>query len=297
MIRVGGQCEGFGGLFESLRPHLPVEHAWYAEVDRAACKVLAHHYPGIPNLGDITTANWAAAEPVDVLTSGFPCQGFSEAGQRKGSEDERHLWPVGVLPAIRGLMPALFVGENVRGLLTIERGQVFGQILADLDDLGYVTSWTTVGACRVGACHHRHRVFIAATLVDCAPPMSDPVAHRACAGWVPAQSVLFGDMEAVRWPASGYTRAGTVWELPVDTCGVDVSLLPTPKATDTGTPGRRCSEGWRPPLSEVLLNLLPTPVAGDAERVSATYSRGNPTLLGSVLPDGPPPSLDRKSVV
>lgn len=64
-----------------------------------------------------------------------------------------------------------------------------------------------------------------------------------------------------------------------------VSLLPTPRATDTGTPGRRASEGFRPPLSQVLNEmLLPTPTAADSERTSSTYVRGNPTLIGALLP-------------
>jgi DNA (cytosine-5)-methyltransferase 1 len=262
-LKVGGQCEGYGGLFEALRTLLPVEHAWYAEMDENASKVLAHHYPDVPNHGDITSYDWSLAEQVSIVTAGWPCQPFSHAGKRAGSGDERHLWPTGVVPAIRALMPPLFVGENVRGLLTIENGQVFAEVLTDLDDLGYTVSWTTIGACKVGACHHRHRVFLAATLFKVRAPMSDPIAHRAGESWGPAQFVLFGDSSAVKWPASGFTAGGVAWELPVETCGADAQILPTPKATDTGTPGRRVSEGWRPPLSEALLNLLPTPRTSD----------------------------------
>lgn len=331
---IGSICTGYGGIELAIESLLPVRHAWHAELDPAASKVLEARFPGVPNFGDLTRVDWASAEPVDVFAGGVPCQGYSMAGQRKGSDDERDLWPVrrldadgrprrGALDAIRQLMPRLVVIENVPGLLTSRAGQDFATILADLDALGYTTSWTTVGACRVGACHHRHRVFIAATLLPVGPPNAEPVAHRFGDGWASAQSVLFGDTEAVRWPASGFTRAGTVWELPVETCGPDPRLLPTPRATDTGTPGRRCSEGWRPPLSEVLLTmlptpnatdgqggprrpperrtaggkdhgprlrdvagfLLPTPVAGDADRVSSTYARGNLTLIGALEPE------------
>ncbi|MFF0378827.1 DNA cytosine methyltransferase, partial [Actinoplanes missouriensis] len=280
-LKIGGQCEGYAGIFLALSELLPVEHAWYAEVDPGASKVLAHHYPDVPNHGDITAYDWATAEPVDIFTSGFPCQGFSHAGRRRGSEDERHLWPTGVLPAVRDLMPPLAVFENVQGLLTIEQGQVFGSILADLDKLGYTVSWTTVGACKVGACHHRHRVFIAATLAEARRPMSDPVAHRRpgalSGGWAPAQDVLFGDFEALRWPAAGFTQGGTAWEMPADTCGANDHILPTPKASDTGTPGRRASEGWRPPLSEVLLNLLPTPRVSDTNG-AGQHGDGGPEI-------------------
>lgn len=334
-LTVGGQCEGFAGLFMALQQHLNVEHAWYAEVDSNASKVLAHHYPGVPNHGDITAYDWTQAERVDVFTSGFPCQGFSHAGKRKGSADERHLWPTGVLPAIRELMPPLVVLENVPGLLTIERGQVFGTVLADLDELGYSVSWTTVGACKVGACHHRHRVFIAATLTDVPVPMSDPVAHRRLGalsgGWAPAQDVLFGDFEALRWPSAGFTAGGTAWDMPVNTCGSTEHILPTPRTSDTNGSGQhgnggldlrtavamlptpvahddgkspeahlamksRMPGGARTQITSLAVlarnalrqpgdaPMLPTPVAGDADRASATYSRGNPTLLGSLLP-------------
>lgn len=272
-LKVGGQCEGYGGIFEALRHLINVKHAWYAEVDEAASKVLAHHYPGVPNHGDITTVGWATAEKVDVFTSGFPCQGFSMAGKRRGSADERHLWPTGVLPAIRELMPPLVVLENVPGLLTIENGQVFALVLADLDDLGYTVSWTTVGACRVGACHHRHRVFITAALADVPAPLPDPVAHRSGNGWGPAQFVLFGDAGAVRWPAAGFTAAGTAWELPVDTCGADGVALPTPRAIG-GEVGQQTLANWRTPgnrgarLGDIgaLLDLFPTPTARDVTR-------------------------------
>jgi DNA (cytosine-5)-methyltransferase 1 len=73
-------------------------------------------------------------------------------------------------------------------------------------------------------------------------------------------------------------------------------LLPTPRASDTGTPGRRASEGFRPPLSQVLLplaegQLLPTPTTADGERTSSTYGRGNPTLTGAITD---PPSAGGK---
>lgn len=312
VLRVGGQCEGYGGLFEALRALLPVEHAWYAEIDPAASQVLAHHYPGVPNHGDITAFDWTAAESVDIFTSGFPCQGFSMAGKRRGSEDDRHLWPTGVLPAIATLRPPLVVLENVPGLMTIEHGQVFGTVLADLDELGYTVSWTTVGACRVGACHHRHRIFLAATLVEVAAPMSDPVAHRRSGarsgGWAPAQDVLFGDFESLRWPVAGLTATGTAWELPADICGGDGSAFPTPTARDA-TRGAGWGDQSGRPLSEVIA-LLPTPRTSDTNgvglhgtggldlrtavallptpRVSATR-----TGRGAILNSASSPSLDQ----
>jgi DNA (cytosine-5)-methyltransferase 1 len=298
-LRVGSQCAGYGGIEMALQQHLDVEHAWYAEVNEAASKVLAHHYPGVPNHGDITVYDWAQAERVNVFTSGFPCQPMSNAGKRLGSADERHLWPTGVLPAIRELMPPLVVLENVPGLLTIENGQVFAKILADLDDLGYTVSWTVVGACRVGACHHRHRVFIAATLAEVRAPMSDPIAHRSGDGWGLAQFVLFGDAEAVRWPTAGFTSGGTAWELPADNCGIDGSALPTPTAAlgdeQRGFPSpevasRRFGLGRRN-LDDAVAMLL-TPVATDGKHNGSPgdMARKSPNL-GALVTFLPTPTV------
>lgn len=282
---LGGICVGYGGLEMAIEQLLPVRHAWHVEFDEAASKVLKAHWPEVPNYGDVTKVDWARVEPVDVFGGGVPCQGWSLAGKQLGADDDRDLWPVrkfekdgisprrGALDAIRALRPRLVVIENVRGLLTHRNGQDFATILADLDDLGYTVSWTVIGACMVGACHHRHRVFIAATLIETPLPVSDPVAHRSAEGWTPAQFVLFGDAGSVNWPASGFTSGGTAWELPVETCGIDGSASPTPKANDTGTPGRKASEGWRPPLSEVLLNVFPTPTANLGDE-----RRGSPSL-------------------
>jgi DNA (cytosine-5)-methyltransferase 1 len=131
--------------------------AWYAEIEPAACRVLEAHYPGVPNLGDITKINWDEVEPVDIITGGYPCQPFSHAGNRKGKNDERHLWPF-VRDAIRTLRPDYAILENVAGHLTLG----FGDVLADLAAIGWDAEWTTVRASDVGACHRRERLFILA---------------------------------------------------------------------------------------------------------------------------------------
>lgn len=162
-MRVAELCAGYGGLGMALQlAGVPVELVWYAETDEDASKVIATHHPDVPNVGNITIAQFSTQEPVDILLAGWPCQGQSAAGKRLGSADERWLWP-DVFRAVRVLQPAVFFGENVPGLFTIEGGALFGGVLADLDEVGYTVRWTTVGACKVRFCHHRHRVFIHAT--------------------------------------------------------------------------------------------------------------------------------------
>ena len=152
-MKVGSLFTGYGGLDIAVGGDL----AWYAEIEPAACQVLAHHYPNVPNLGDITKIDWSQVEPVDVITGGYPCQPFSHAGNRKGKNDVRHLWP-NVLDAIRAIRPRYAILENVSGHLTLG----FADVLADLAAIGFDAEWGTFRASDVGAPHGRPRLFIIA---------------------------------------------------------------------------------------------------------------------------------------
>jgi DNA (cytosine-5)-methyltransferase 1 len=98
---------------------------------------------------------------IDILTGGFPCQPFSAAGRRAGTEDDRHLWPE-MLRVIRETNPAYVLGENVGGLLTWDGGLVLEMVLADLESAGYEAGAFVIPACALNAPHRRDRVWIAA---------------------------------------------------------------------------------------------------------------------------------------
>ena len=155
---------------------------WHSEIDKAASKVLAYRWPGVPNLGSITEIDWAAVEPVDVLCGGFPCTDVSAAGKRAGMHGTRSgLWSY-MAEAIDVLRPRYVVIENVRGLLNASANRpvgrdedamgyggdgfvlrAIGAVLGDLADIGgYEARWVTVAASSVGAPHRRERVFILA---------------------------------------------------------------------------------------------------------------------------------------
>ncbi|WP_416901308.1 DNA cytosine methyltransferase [Micromonospora echinospora] len=157
--RIGSLCSGYGGLDLAVELVLGGHLAWYAETDRHATTVLAHHWPDVRNLGDIRAVDWTQVEPVDILTAGFPCQDISNAGKRAGITGEHSgLW-THVARAVRDLRPPLVFVENVAALL--RRG--FDVVHADLAALGYDTSWLCLRASDIGAAHRRDRLFLLAT--------------------------------------------------------------------------------------------------------------------------------------
>lgn len=159
-MRFGSLFTGIGGMDLGLE-RVGMSCVFQSEIDPFCRAVLAKHWALVPNVGDIRDAMPTTCAPVDVLAGGFPCQPHSLAGERKGSGDERDLWPE-FWRFIRDLAPTWVVGENVAGLLTSEKGAFFGRILIDLVDLGYTVRWTSLKAKDVGAPHGRERVFILA---------------------------------------------------------------------------------------------------------------------------------------
>ena len=149
----------FGGILApSCAGH--TELAWYSEVNPFASSVAAHHYPGVPNLGDCTTVDLDTVEPVDLITAGWPCQDLSVAGLRKGLAGERSglFWEV--IRFAERLRPRWLLLENVPGLLSANNGRDFGIVLSALDDLGYGLAWRVLDAQFFGVPQRRRRVFI-----------------------------------------------------------------------------------------------------------------------------------------
>lgn len=118
-LRVGSLFSGYGGLDLAVEEVFGGETRWFSEFNPAAARVFAHHWPGVPNLGDITTIDWNEVEPVDVICGGFPCQDVSTVGKRAGLHPGTRsgLW-ARMAEAIDVLQPEWVVAENVRGLLS-----------------------------------------------------------------------------------------------------------------------------------------------------------------------------------
>ena len=166
------------------------ENAFHCEINPFGRRVLEYWYPNSMSYEDITKTDFSEWRGrIDVLTAGFPCQPFSLAGQRKGADDDRYLWPQ-VVRVIHETQPAWVVGENVAGILTmvqpgeeVEVGSgasLFGEdyrkrvllrqeyvietVCRDLEREGYEVRPFVIPACAVGAPHRRDRVWIVARL-------------------------------------------------------------------------------------------------------------------------------------
>lgn len=124
--------------------------------------ILKHYFSSSQHYGDIRELDGTKYRgTIDVLTGGFPCQPFSAAGRRRGTEDNRFLWPE-MLRVIREIQPTWIVAENVRGILSIEGGLVFERVCSELEEAGYEVQPICIPACAVGAPHRRERIWFIA---------------------------------------------------------------------------------------------------------------------------------------
>lgn len=152
---------GYGGLSMAVEQVTGGMTAWFVENDKDPAAILAHHWPTVPNLGDVTTVDWTTVEPVDVVCAGFPCQDLSYAGKGRGiTEGTRSgLW-YSVADALGVLRPRLVVLENVAAIVGRRPG--LDVVLGSLAEIGFDAEWLCVRAADVGAPHGRDRWFLVA---------------------------------------------------------------------------------------------------------------------------------------
>lgn len=229
-MRHGSLFSGYGGIDRAIADVFGAETAWVSDVDPGANRILAHRYPGAPNLGDITKVDWSAVEPVHIISGGSPCPDLSLAGRRAGMTPgtRSNLWE-SMREAIAVIRPSFVVWENVYGALSAnassslehcpgcmggaEHGgpalRALGRVLGDLSGLGFDAQWHSLRAADVGACHGRFRVFVLA--------YANEQRH-----------------ERRRGARDGWTR-------PADSRGEAIALLPTPRTENNEN---RQAEGY-----------------------------------------------------
>lgn len=171
-------CSGIEAASVAWEP-LGWECLSVAEIDKFPAAVLAHHYPTVPNLGDMTNVEAVNAAigdiPGDVWIAGTPCQSFLVAGQRAGLDDPRGNLALVYAGLLRRHQPRWFVWENVPGVLSSGGGADFKAILGAFGDAGYGLAWRVLDAQWFGVAQRRRRVFVVGYFGD----------------WRPAAAVLF----------------------------------------------------------------------------------------------------------
>jgi DNA (cytosine-5)-methyltransferase 1 len=197
-MKYGSVCSGVEAATVAWHS-LGWQPQWFSEIEKFPSAVLKHHYPAVPNHGDMTKfKEWNDDRPIDVLVGGTPCQSFSVAGLRKGLDDPRGNLMLTYLAIAERYAPKWIVWENVPGVLSSNRGRDFGTFLGALGQLGYGFAYRVLDAQYFGVAQRRKRVFVVGYLGD----------------WRRAAAVLF-ERESLRgYPApSRKTReeiAGTI---------------------------------------------------------------------------------------
>lgn len=158
----GSIFSGIGG-FDLAAEWMGWENVFHCEINLFCQQVLKKNFPKSLNYNDIKKTDFSIHRgQIDVLSGGFPCQPYSVAGNRKGKEDDRHLWPE-MLRAIKEIQPRWVIGENVPGLINWSKGMVFHEVQTDLETAGFeVFPPLILPACSVNASHRRDRIWFIA---------------------------------------------------------------------------------------------------------------------------------------
>lgn len=286
-ISYGSFCTGYDGIGLGLRlAGLPIQHSWMSEVEPAMARVLKREHDGVPNVGDLKAAPWSLAPKVRIVSSGDPCQSISIAGRQAGREDPRFLWPW-VRAAYREVRPHFLFFENVANIVSHDGGRTLAERFEHLREDGYAVRWTVLGACAVGAPHHRHRWYALAVQVGAGAPEAVRVGgNKAICGaprsggrlLLPSPMARDGDGRGEGDPDYWTRRLEERGRTNGRPLGAAVLLLPTPRTTDTNGVGRTESLQGGDDL-RTAISLLPTPRASDGEKgrgnASQTYGSGS----------------------
>jgi len=209
--------------------------AWYSEIEPFPSAVLKHHYPTVPNYGDMTQYEAWPDEPINLLVGGTPCQSFSVAGLRKGLADPRGNLMLTYGAIAKRYRPEWLVWENVPGVLSSNGGRDFGTFLGMLAELGYGFAYRVLDAQYFGVAQRRRRVFVVAN----------------ARSWQRAAAVLFESHSLQGHPApSREARQGTA---PSTSGGVELcGPLNARDYKDPGTDGMNHNSAKMVPVSRAF---------------------------------------------
>lgn len=225
-MKYGSVCSGVEAATVAWHP-LGWQPQFFSEIEKFPSAVLAHHYPNVPNYGDMTKFKEWNNDPIELLVGGTPCQSFSIAGLRKGLDDPRGNLMLTYLAIAERNKPRWLVWENVPGVLSSNGGRDFGTFLGALGKLGYGFAYRVLDAQYFGVAQRRRRVFVVGYLGD----------------WRRAAAVLFERESLSGHPAPSRetreevaqcltTRTGSAYDPTTETLPVAWSIMPMNSGKD-----------------------------------------------------------------
>ncbi|MBL4809056.1 MAG: DNA cytosine methyltransferase [Phycisphaerales bacterium] len=157
----GSLFSGIGG-FDLAAEWMDWNNIFHCEINEFSRKILKYYWPESKSYEDIKNTDFSIYRgKIDIITGGFPCQPYSQAGKRLGKADERHLWPE-MLRVIQQVQPRWVVAENVLGIVNWNNGMVFDEVQIDLENEGYSVQSFVLPAAGINAPHRRYRTWFVA---------------------------------------------------------------------------------------------------------------------------------------
>jgi DNA (cytosine-5)-methyltransferase 1 len=271
-LRVLSLFSGIGG-FEIACEWAGMEIVGQVEIEPFCQKVLAKHWPHVKRMGDIKQVRGDEFGAVDIIIGGVPCQPASVAGKRRGTEDDRWLWPE-ALRIVRTVRPRWCVFENPPGILSLQGGVPFDDILSEMEREGYKVGAYSIPACSVGAPHKRERVFIVGYSCKIGLPRKSRwrAGEESKDGYLQLEKGIVADTEEYRqWPGLCQNEQVWRWGRFGDKCSADV-------VADTSKQGLQMPE-WSETFDEGERSSRPTAKYSSDTRPNGPAQSG----LGGVL--------------
>jgi DNA (cytosine-5)-methyltransferase 1 len=165
MIRLFEMFSGYGGAsFGLKKANIDFECIGISEIDKYAVQCFDNNFPNITNYGDCTKINPNGLPDFDLLTGGFPCQSFSLAGKRKGINDSRGTLFYDIIRIAQAKKPKYMLLENVKGLLSIDNGNTFKEMIKELKNIGYDIIYKVLNSKDFGIPQSRERIWFVCKL-------------------------------------------------------------------------------------------------------------------------------------
>ena len=304
MLRYGSICSGVEAASLAWEP-LGWQPQWFAEIEKFPAAILAHHWPEVENLGDITDDHFTERTgAIDLLVGGTPCQSFSVAGLRGGLDDDRGNLALRFCQIVDQLTPTWVVWENVPGVLSSNGGKDFGSILGALVECGYGFAYRILDAQFFGVAQRRRRVFVVGYLGDWRPPAAVLFERKSLLGHTEesaekrqeAASDVGGGVEE-NGPTHTLTKR---YDSSEDGCGRGVPLVPTV----AGAVSAKWAKGTGGPAGDEAYNLVtvnaredPIHTSGKDLPLGAKDTGHAIAIAFSSIDDGSDLTTDRRTTI